>query len=244
MESLRNEVINYISEKYKAEAEYLWRRYPDYAVFRHQNNSKWFAVIMDVQGVKLGLNDSIKHDILNLKAPDIITFDDLLHREGIIEGYHLRKGNWFSVFLDGRVSMDELSSLIDMSYQVTASKAKKDEFRAPKEWLIPANPKYFDIIDAFRKCNTLTWHEIRGVRKGDTVFIYVTEPVGAILFRCLVTETDVPSDDGRKIIRFNLERTYPEDKFTRSMMYEEHGIYSVRGARGVPYSLSCLLNSE
>ena len=39
--------------QYKAEPEYLWRRYPDYAVFRHEDNQKWFGIIMDIPRSKL-----------------------------------------------------------------------------------------------------------------------------------------------------------------------------------------------
>lgn len=42
--TLRDSVFKYIKEKYKTVPEYLWRRYPGYAVFRHEDNSKWFAV--------------------------------------------------------------------------------------------------------------------------------------------------------------------------------------------------------
>ena len=47
MNSLRNEVFSYIKKKYDAEPEYLWHRYPGYAVFRHADNDKWFCIIMD-----------------------------------------------------------------------------------------------------------------------------------------------------------------------------------------------------
>ena len=38
MTSIRENVIKYIKEKYTASPEYLWKRYPDYAVFRHDDN--------------------------------------------------------------------------------------------------------------------------------------------------------------------------------------------------------------
>ena len=52
---MREEIYRYMKKKYKAEPEFLWKRFPDYAVFRHQDNRKWFAIIMDVPAEKLGL---------------------------------------------------------------------------------------------------------------------------------------------------------------------------------------------
>ena len=51
----REQFIQYISEEYGVEGEYLWAKYPRYCVFRHPNNNKWFALVMDVPKNKLGL---------------------------------------------------------------------------------------------------------------------------------------------------------------------------------------------
>ena len=32
---LREKIIEYVKEKYNSEPEYLWNRFPEYAVFRH-----------------------------------------------------------------------------------------------------------------------------------------------------------------------------------------------------------------
>jgi predicted DNA-binding protein (MmcQ/YjbR family) len=64
--TLKDKVFKYIKDKYKASPEYLWRRYPGYAVFRHEDNSKWFAVVMDVTRDKVGLNGEERIDILDM----------------------------------------------------------------------------------------------------------------------------------------------------------------------------------
>lgn len=66
----RKELIEYIQKTYAVIPEYLWSKYPNYAVFRHHNHSKWFAVIMDVAENKLfdtGKNNKV--DVINLKVP-------------------------------------------------------------------------------------------------------------------------------------------------------------------------------
>lgn len=52
----RQKVFDYIKRKYKVQPEYPWRTSPDSAVFRHADNNKWFALVMDVQGNKVGLH--------------------------------------------------------------------------------------------------------------------------------------------------------------------------------------------
>ena len=53
---------------------------------------------------------------------------DLLVREdGFFPGYHIRRGNLVSILLEGSVSLDEICSWIDKSYQVTASAKTKHD---------------------------------------------------------------------------------------------------------------------
>ena len=34
----------------------------------------------------------------------------------------------------------------DISFQLTMSKKKREKMRPPKEWLVPANPKYYGLF--------------------------------------------------------------------------------------------------
>ena len=63
----RQTVFDYIKKKYHVLPEYPWRKYDSNAVFRHTDNKKWFALVMDVQGNKLGLSGSEYIDVVNLK---------------------------------------------------------------------------------------------------------------------------------------------------------------------------------
>ena len=55
----RQTVHEYIKKKYKASPEYPWRSYPGHAVFRHEDNKKWFALTADVAGKTLGVRTRI-----------------------------------------------------------------------------------------------------------------------------------------------------------------------------------------
>ena len=244
MKSLRKKVIEYIKKKYNALPEFLWKRYPDYAVFRHDDNRKWFAVIMSVDAGKLGIKGTERVDIINVKTDDLILRDILLQQEGCLPGYHMNKQNWISIRLDGSIDLEQIFRMIDASFQNTASKNKKKKFRQPKEWIIPANPKYYDVEAAFKANEEIDWKQGAGIIKGDTVFMYVGSPVSAIMYKCKVTETDIPysyQDDNltiKALMKIKLIKRYKPDKFTFEVLNDEYGIYAVRGPRGIPNSLS------
>lgn len=244
---MRQKLFEHVKKKYNAKPEYLWKRYPDYAIFRHSDNHKWFGLVMDVPGNRLGLDSDERVDILNVKLSDPLFVDMLIERDGIFRGYHIGKGNWISILLDGTVAFDEVCNLLDESYLTTASKQKKEKVRPPKEWIIPANPKFYDIVHAFDDKDEIDWKQGAGIKEKDTVFLYVASPVSAILFKCKVTETDIPYEYSDKnltikaLMKIKLMKRYDPKDFTFDVLKEEYGIYAIRGPRGVPNSLSEVL---
>ena len=244
----RQTVFDYIRKRYKAKPEYPWRRYDDNAVFRHEDNKKWFALVMTVPGEKLHLSGSGPTDVVNLKIDDMFYRDIIIREEGIMPAYHMNKMHWISVVLDGTVPEEKLFELIDMSFLATASAKKKEKVRPPKEWIIPSNPKYYDIVHAFDDTDTIDWKQGAGIKKGDTVFMYVGAPVSAVLYKCKVIETGIPyryQDRNLTItalMKIRLQKRYAPDRFTFDVLKAEYGIFAVRGPRGIPNSLSAALN--
>ena len=129
--SIRDEIYEYAKKKYHTEPEYLWMRFPGYAVLRHTDNKKWYAIVMNIKGSKLGLDSEDQVDVLNLKIDDPLFYDILIHKSGYFPGYHSSKGKWISVILDGTVSMGELCPLIDMSFAAAGAK-KRNKTAAPR----------------------------------------------------------------------------------------------------------------
>ena len=111
--TVREKVYGYVKRKYGSEPEYLWRRFPDYAIFRHEDNRKWYGLIMDISAENLGLPGEGRVDILNVKLDDLMLADMLVQREGYLRGYHLNRGNWISILLDGTVPMKEIREMLD-----------------------------------------------------------------------------------------------------------------------------------
>ena len=248
--SLKDAVIAYVKEKYGASPENLWMRYPNYAIFRHGDNRKWFALMMAVEKSKLGLPGNDVVDILNVKLSDPILADLLAQQPGYMRGYHIARGNWISILMDGTVPRKDLCRWVDESYLATASVQRKKKMRPPKEWIIPANPKYYDIQGAFAQADEINWKQGAGIKKGDTVYMYVAVPVSAVLYKCEVTETDIPFhlEEGAvhitHLMKIRLLKTYPPDQFTFDILGKEYGIFAVRGPRGIPAKLSEALNEQ
>jgi len=120
----RQQIFDYVKENYGTTPEYLWARYPSYAVLRHSDNEKWYGIVMDVPKNKLGLQGNNVIDILDVKC-DPVMIDMLRQSPGFLPGYHMNKTNWISILLDGTVSDDQILDLLDMSYQMTAKKKKQ-----------------------------------------------------------------------------------------------------------------------
>ena len=243
----REDIFQYVREIYGIEPDYPFPKFPTYPVLRHGDNRKWFGLIMDVPREKLGLSGTDYTDILNVKLDDSMLIDVLIREPGYFPGYHISRGKWVSILLDGTVPFGEICRWIDLSYENTASRQKKQRIRPAKEWLIPSNPKYYDIEHAFDTEDEIAWKQGAGIRCGDTVFLYVAAPVSSILYRCKVTETNIPFDYQDRDLRINelmkirLEKRYAPGLFSFERMKNDFGIFAVRGPRGVPHSLSAAL---
>ena len=244
MNEIKEKLFAYAGKKYRASPEYLWARYPNYAVLRHRDNRKWFALFMDVPGTRLGLESGDAVDILNVKLEDALLADLLTQQEGFFRGYHFGRGNWISILLDGTVALEEICRWLDESFLATASGETRRKRRPPKEWIVPANPNYYDVQRAFEEAEEIDWKQGRGIKTGDTVFLYVAAPVSAILYKCRVTKTGIPFryDNGEvrmsAVMRIKLQKRYEPDRFTFDVLGREYGIFAVRGPRGIPESLS------
>ena len=112
----RQDIINFIHKKYGVKPEYLWRRYPDFCVFRRADNKKWFAIIMKISRGMLKIPGEGAVDIINVKTDNA---EFLCGVPGILPAYHMNKNNWVTVLLDGTVPIGNVKKLIEMSYNAT-----------------------------------------------------------------------------------------------------------------------------
>ena len=110
---------------------------------------------------------------------------------------------------------------------------------APKRvWIVPANPKYYDLDMLFSEIKGIIWKQSSRVLPGDLVYMYITSPVSAIRYQCIVTETDIPFEYAdsnvsmKKVMKLDVLKEYPADYCTFSRL-AELGITAIRGPRTV-----------
>lgn len=244
----RENILSYVKKKYHTVPDYPWKGDPDSAVLRHEDSRKWYGLIMYISRNRLGLPDKEPSDVLNVKCDPMLA-ETLRTQPGIFPAYHMNHFEWITILLDGTVPLEKILDLLDMSYELTMSKKKKEKIRGPVEWLIPANPKYYDVEEGFRQNPVMDWKQSSNVKAGDIIYMYMAEPVGAILYKCRAVEVDIPyhyEDDHltiRRSMKIQLLERYDPKRFTREVM-RQFGVYGVRGPRSMPHSLSCEINGK
>ena len=112
-------IMTRVQEMYENQLEYLWEKSPDTAVLRHEDNQKWYAVLMKISWEKLDKSREGQVEVVNLKH-DLVS--DLLAERGIYPGFHMNKRYWISVPLDDSLSDEEMLELIEKSWNLTLKK--------------------------------------------------------------------------------------------------------------------------
>lgn len=221
-----NRITNLIIEKYKVYPEFLWDKHPGYGIFRNSRSNKWFGAILNVDKSKIIHNLTGEVEIIDLKLDDKVS--DYINHDGIYSAYHMNKNAWVSIILDNTLSDEEIMKLVDISYELA---------NLSGSWIIPANPKYYDVIDAFSKSDVIMWHQDIKVIAGDFVYIYLTKPYQAILFQCEVIEANIPDVNHTLSMKLKLLKKYDVKEFPISKL-NLYGFKSVRSARSIPKELA------
>ena len=112
-------IMAVVQEKYGNQLEYLWEKSPDTAVLRHEDNQKWYAVLMRISWDKLEKGREGLVEAVNLKHDQV---SDLLVKKGIYPAFHMNKRYWISVPLDDSLSDEEVLELIEKSWNLTLKK--------------------------------------------------------------------------------------------------------------------------
>ena len=112
----REKIFEYVKKRYGTSPEYLWSSSPDSAVLRHKNG-KWYAVIMNVEKSKLGLEEDDTVEIIDVKCDPEMT-GMIIQTYGFLPGYHMNKQHWITILLDGTVGESKILDFLDMSYDL------------------------------------------------------------------------------------------------------------------------------
>ena len=115
------EIISYVNKKYNDDLEFLWDKFPTYAVLRNKINNKWYAVILKINENKLIANTNNLITIIDLRC-DNKKINEIVDNKNIFKGYHMNKNNWITIKLDGSIPTKEIIKMIDESYKISLTK--------------------------------------------------------------------------------------------------------------------------
>lgn len=131
-----SEVDKFILEEFGGVTkDFPWEKDPEYAVYRHTDNRKWFALqffTSKAQLSRLKANDSIletyapdaKIFILNVKVdPEMI--GDITRDPGFFPAYHMNRQHWITIILDSHTDSTKTKALIEISYNLTMKKIQR-----------------------------------------------------------------------------------------------------------------------
>lgn len=128
--ALKERILQYAQARLGAELEHPWAKFPRYAVLRHGENAKWFAVFLEIPGTRLGLERPEPIDILDVKCGPLLA-GSLLGVPGILPAYHMNKSNWVTLLLDGSLPEEEIIRLLELSYDLTKPAAPTASAESP-----------------------------------------------------------------------------------------------------------------
>ncbi len=256
-----NRTEAWINREYGVDVEFPWEKYPGNGTFKCSENGKWFAALLTVEFGKLasGADEAdanadgsetatLKHDeeeiveVINLKA-DPEKIPALTKIPGVHPAWHMNKKHWISVILDDTLTDAQAFDLIRESYRLV-SDGKPTKVKSTGAWMIPSNPKIYDVDAGFRGGRgEIEWHQHNNIKPGDEVYIYSSAPNSAILYRCEVVASDLhyhgmfkESKGYERSMRIRLIEKYPPDKYPLAFI-KAHGGSVVRSARSMPKEL-------
>jgi predicted DNA-binding protein (MmcQ/YjbR family) len=107
----------FIYHKFVVSPEFLWEKYPSFAVFRRTDNQKWFALVANIPLCKLKpcAKRTEMVDIINIKI-DTNQTDNILKKRGFYPAYHMNKKSWATIILDGTVTDKTIEEFICDSF--------------------------------------------------------------------------------------------------------------------------------
>lgn len=127
------------------------------------------------------------------------------------------------------------------------------------EWIVPCNPKYYNVAGAFEKLKTIDWKQSnKNISVSDIVYIYVGVPVKAIVYKCRVNKVNLSvveiDDTGfiidptnyrpfKKYMELELINKYDENVLSLENMRNNSIKGSIQGVQRVNPELSAYIET-
>lgn len=232
---LRDKIIDYCLSKYKATVDYPWDNL-DSPVIRNEYG-KWFGLIMRLKSSFFGIKEEYLVDGINLKV-DGKKIDSIIDNVNIFKGFHMSKKNWITVKLDNSTDLKNLYELIEESYNLS----KLDNKKEIHNWIIPANPKFYDVDKDLVNNDTILWKQSSKVHVGDLVYLYFGSPESRIKYRFTITKIDIAYNyedsnlEMHKAMELKLLNKYLDINISLDVL-KEYNVTTIRGPREMPSPL-------
>ena len=238
-----NRIVSQIKEVLGDDPEHLFEKNQDIAVFRH-GSQKWYAIIMVVEKKKLeGCTGDEEVEVMNVKLPEerVAT---LIEQEGYYRCYHMNKKKWLTIILDDTLDDETIMDLIKTSYILTSGHKLN---RNHHEWIVPANPRYYDIVGAFKEADDILWKQSSDIQVGDIVYMYVGAPYSSLMYKTKAIQVRIPYEYEDQNVRMKyLMRLIRLESYAPHLyplkLLATYGVKTVRGPRYMPIELSKALN--
>ena len=118
----KQEFLEYCLNTYSTAPDYPFDDWMESAVLRHEDNRKWYAIVMKVSRRKFGFDSDEPVDVVNLKLPTEM-FGSFDASDGVYPAYHMNKLHWISVLLSDAPN-DVVQFLVNVSFESTKDKRK------------------------------------------------------------------------------------------------------------------------
>ncbi|MBR0261797.1 MAG: MmcQ/YjbR family DNA-binding protein [Selenomonadaceae bacterium] len=113
-------IIEYIREKFSDEPEFLWEKFPNFAIFRRKGNRKWYALIASIPKKYLRLGDDEEIEILNLRV-EPQELDKIFDGEKYFRGWHMNKKSRMTLLLNETLTLEEIFARLEKSYRLVSN---------------------------------------------------------------------------------------------------------------------------
>lgn len=136
----------------------------------------------------------------------------------------------------------QIRRALGISKAGSAIPGRKSNRTEPKDWIIPANPKYYDVVGAFEESDIITWKQSSDIHVGDVIYMYVAAPYSSILYKCRAVEVDIPqqyADENlsmKTVMKIELLEKYESGIWSFDRI-RQFGVHAVRGPRSMPVEL-------
>ena len=175
---------------------YLWLRYPDkYVIFKYSEIDMVSTILNSLYEPEAGSVESVEEgfNFYNLLSIELRKDDELV---GLLKAQ----------LTDDCYSDPEYKTLaIDFAFFISRY--------YHKNWIVPCNPKDYDIDGAFKKLNVINWKQAKNYSIGDYIYIYVSGNQKHISYKAKVTKTNIPAaeliDDAEFVVN---DENYKDSK--------------------------------